>query len=950
MVGSIKIRVHAHNPSLPLTEAVSYIGSPSSVFVYDVPKKIGTWQITDVAVSVYYPDNSFATVAAKMSAEGVWVATIPACELSGRIRNGFRILASGIDEDGEPVSGYVLGVGDLAVCKLFPAPAPDPGEKAYILRYFDTAPVSPKKGDVAPIDDTIKFYDGTQWVAFGSDVDLSDYYTKEETDALFDDYYTAEETDEAIDRLAAYYITYNAAGAAFPTRAALLSATTYYSGGVVRTPTRNDYAVVLADETHDGAEYRYIYAVADGETVGQWEAQYPIETNDYAALSHKPQINGFELTGNKSATDLNLVKANDGESSRLMLLGGIYDGYQYGIRVLTSSGADIQIELRRRQISGDTSWVTVGTQTLQKTTGTVALQGDIHIDGITVNGNLMPITNKVVNIPVPVVTAPSTEATAEGKAADAKSTGDALAGKLAKSGDTAVDITFAADNAHTVEVSSAPAATGTTAALDFRDPATDYTVSLIIGQGGQVAIKHGNITEGNIPEFDSQKRLVDSGKKVTDFAAASELHYALGPTITASATLADRTMNKVEPLDTNTDDIELSFPPATNGKARDFLVLINNPTGNTGAITFDLPAGATIYGDGLQQTFAEGETWEVTITEVAVKQFYCKAVKMEATVVPPPYWGLYFEAEEPNVVVNMAGKSAGSYSGPKLMYSTDGTTWTSFDMRNFSTPITLANVGDRVYFKSNGTNTQISEGFSNDEIRYFTLSGKAGAHGNIMSLLKGNDPDNVTITGQSAFVRLFNNCTNLTSAPELPATTLSSACYGGLFYGCTSLRKAPNLPATTLTNGCYYYMFQDCTSLTRAPALPVTTLADYCYEYMFRRCTSLTVAPELPATTMTPDCYHGMFEGCTALTAAPNLPATAITDNSYSSMFNGCSSLASISVALTSWGDPSGYSSYNWVTGVAATGTFKCPSSLGTQGTIARGENRCPNGWTVVNV
>lgn len=93
---------------------------------------------------------------------------------------------------------------------------------------------------------------------------------------LTDNYYTAQETDEAIDSLAAYYITSNAAGAAFPTRAALINAQTYYSGGAARTPTRNDYAVVLADETHDGAEYRYIYAVADGATTGGWQAQYPV--------------------------------------------------------------------------------------------------------------------------------------------------------------------------------------------------------------------------------------------------------------------------------------------------------------------------------------------------------------------------------------------------------------------------------------------------------------------------------------------------------------------------------------------------------------------------------------------------------------------------------------------------------------------------------------------------
>lgn len=113
--------------------------------------------------------------------------------------------------------------------------------------------------------------------------------------------------DDEIDTYAAYYITYTAAGAAFPTRSALTNATVVYSGGAERTPTRNDYAVVLADESHGGAEWRYIYTVAAGATSGQWDAQYPIETNDYDGLSNKPQINGVSLSGNQTGAALGLA-------------------------------------------------------------------------------------------------------------------------------------------------------------------------------------------------------------------------------------------------------------------------------------------------------------------------------------------------------------------------------------------------------------------------------------------------------------------------------------------------------------------------------------------------------------------------------------------------------------------------------------------------------------------
>lgn len=93
---------------------------------------------------------------------------------------------------------------------------------------------------------------------------------------LTDNYYTAAQTDEQIDKLAAYYITSDAQGNPFATHSALVNAQTYYSGGSVRTPTRNDYAIVIADETHNNEEWRYIYA-ENAQGIGQWEPQYAVE-------------------------------------------------------------------------------------------------------------------------------------------------------------------------------------------------------------------------------------------------------------------------------------------------------------------------------------------------------------------------------------------------------------------------------------------------------------------------------------------------------------------------------------------------------------------------------------------------------------------------------------------------------------------------------------------------
>ena len=146
----------------------------------------------------------------------------------------------------------------------------------------------------------------------------------------------------------------------------------------------------------------------------------------------------------------------------------------------------------------------------------------------------------------------------------------------------------------------------------------------------------------------------------------------------------------------------------------------------------------------------------------------------------------------------------------------------------------------------------------------------------------------------SCYQSMFNLCKNLTSAPALlPATTSADQCYYYMFNGCTNLKSAPELSATTLAAYCCSYMFSDCKKLTSAPALSATTLADYCYYYMFNNCTSLESAPKLSATTLASNCYDSMFRNCTNLTSAPKLPATTLADDCYRMMFYGCSNLSS---------------------------------------------------------
>ena len=188
---------------------------------------------------------------------------------------------------------------------------------------------------------------------------------------------------------------------------------------------------------------------------------------------------------------------------------------------------------------------------------------------------------------------------------------------------------------------------------------------------------------------------------------------------------------------------------------------------------------------------------------------------------------------------------------------------------------------------------------------------------------------------------LFARCTSLVNAPELPATTLADGCYRELFYGCTSLVNAPALPATILANNCYIDTFHGCSKLVNAPALPATTLTTYCYRALFARCTSLVNAPDLPATTLADGCYRELFFGCTSLVNPPALPATTLTTNCYQQLFYGCSKLNNITVYANDISATNCIS--DWLSGVASEGTF---NNYGSATYTVDSPSGIPTGWS----
>ena len=166
---------------------------------------------------------------------------------------------------------------------------------------------------------------------------------------------------------------------------------------------------------------------------------------------------------------------------------------------------------------------------------------------------------------------------------------------------------------------------------------------------------------------------------------------------------------------------------------------------------------------------------------------------------------LCFTAEEVDSTISMSVNGTPT-KGQAFEISIDGETWSAFIPG--VTDITLSNVGDKVYFR--GDNTTVNESIST--YYAFVMTGKISASGNVMSLLDKTCQSKV-ILNDSCFYSMFRGCTSLTTAPELPATSLADSCYEEMFRGCTSLTTAPALPATRLASNCYKSMFYGCRSL-----------------------------------------------------------------------------------------------------------------------------------------
>lgn len=163
MIGDINIKPIAHNPSLALPTLNSFVGSPSTITIKDIPPQIGNWRITSLQIRAEYPDNSITVISCVQNGNS-FVGTIPKCDTAGTVEKGLTVIANGKDENNNDVTGYVLGIGDIVIADrdggIIPA-----GDTGYVMHYLSVIPaetVSP--GTFAGID-SLSVFNGSGWLS-----------------------------------------------------------------------------------------------------------------------------------------------------------------------------------------------------------------------------------------------------------------------------------------------------------------------------------------------------------------------------------------------------------------------------------------------------------------------------------------------------------------------------------------------------------------------------------------------------------------------------------------------------------------------------------------------------------------------------------------------------------------------------------------------------------------
>jgi len=179
-----------------------------------------------------------------------------------------------------------------------------------------------------------------------------------------------------------------------------------------------------------------------------------------------------------------------------------------------------------------------------------------------------------------------------------------------------------------------------------------------------------------------------------------------------------------------------------------------------------------------------------------------------------------------------------------VSYSVDnGNTWvTTNNVNNSEIVITtpVVSQGYKILWKGSGTQYANSSVYSR-----FTSTAAFDVYGNSLSLFRGDNFIGYTSIGSGGRVdyylkALFYNNTNLVNAERLILpTNYGLSCMASMFELCTNLISAPDIPSSSVYQSSQDSMFKGCTSLTKAPDLLSSSIGARSYYSMFSGCTSL---------------------------------------------------------------------------------------------------------------
>ena len=156
----------------------------------------------------------------------------------------------------------------------------------------------------------------------------------------------------------------------------------------------------------------------------------------------------------------------------------------------------------------------------------------------------------------------------------------------------------------------------------------------------------------------------------------------------------------------------------------------------------------------------------------------------------PEYW-LRKEEKPREAFLTFSSPNAFSISAPKnwdgvLEYSTNNTSWTEWD----GSEISSASLnGEHILYLSGTGNTKITG--DADYPYTWSITGTdikcSGDIDTILDYATVEDGKRPAIT-EGCYAYMFQGCTGLTQAPDLPATTLAKYCYASMFQGCSKIK------------------------------------------------------------------------------------------------------------------------------------------------------------------